>query len=277
MTTDAVAGTTETSEAPTNLDTLLASGSRDGDTHRYHIGSDWMQGRTAYGGISAAVALNAVMAEHPGTAPLRTAQIGFVGPVGGECSVTIRKLRESKSSRFVSADLESDLGYGTHALFSFMSSRDSHVDHALIPAPDIADPDALELVPDHPMRPAFTRKFEMRPASGRGFGHGLDRANIVTWVRWIDPPATEPHIALLALADALPPAAIQLFHQFGPISSSTWIQHFLTDHPTTDDGWWLLVSRTEQAQRGFSPQEMLIWNSRRELVSVGGQGVAIYA
>ena len=82
--------------------------------------------------------------------------------------------------------------------------------------------------------------------------------------------------ALLALADALPPAAMRMFHQFGPISSSTWVQHFLTDHPQTEDGWWLLVSQSRHIRNGFSAQSMYIWNSRRELVSVGGQGVAVY-
>lgn len=268
------------SDAPlppaTTLDQLLAAGRGGDDGRHYSIGPDWMQGRTAYGGISAALALDAAMQDHPGDAPLRTAQVSFVGPVGGDCHVQTRLLRQSKSSRFVAADLDSESGYGTNALFTFMKPRESHIDHERIAVPAIADPDALEEIPDHPARPPFTRKFEMRPISGRGFGHGKDEANIVTWVRWVEEPAADPHIALLALADALPPAAMQLFHQFGPISSSTWVQHFLTDHPGTEDGWWLLVSRTSHARRGFSAQSMYIWNSRRELVSVGGQGVAIY-
>lgn len=259
-----------------SLDQLLAAGTQGDGQRHYHIGSDWMQGRTAYGGISAAASLHAAMIEHPGDAPLRTAQVGFVGPVGGECDVTTRMLRQSKSSRFIVTDLVSESGYGTHGLFSFMKPRDSHIDHDVIAPPDIREPDQLECVPDHPARPSFTRKFEMRPVSGRGFGHGKDEGIITTWVRWIDQPECDPHIALLALADALPPAAMPLFTQFGPISSSTWIQHFLTEHPTTTDGWWLLVSRTHHVKRGFSAQDMFIWNADRQLVSVGGQGVALY-
>jgi acyl-CoA thioesterase len=266
---------TDTSPA-TNLDQLLASAAQGDGAWAHHIGPDWMQGRTAYGGISAALALDTVLRDHPGDAPLRTAQVSFVGPVGGETSTTTRLLRQSKSSRFVAADLSSDAGYGTNALFTFMKPRDSHIDHACIPVPDIRDPEELEEIPDHPARPAFTRKFVMRPASGAGFGHGRDRADILTWVRWADEPHCDAHIALLALADALPPAALTLFHQFGPISSSTWVQHFLIDHPATRDGWWLLSSRSSQVQRGFSAQDMLIWNRDRELVSIGGQGVALY-
>ncbi len=263
-------------ETPTTLDELLGAGTEDAGTRRYHIGADWMQGRTAYGGISTAIALDAAMTAFPGDAPLRSAQISFVGPVGGECEVTTRSLRQSKSSRFVVAEVQSDMGYGTNALFTFMKGRESHVDHRLMTPPVIADPDQLEAIPDHPVRPAFARKFEMRPISGRGFGHGRDRASIITWVRWIDQLVCDPHVALLALADALPPAALTLFKQFGPISSSTWMQHFLTDQPRTHDGWWLLVARSDHVVNGFSPQSMEIWNSDRELISVGGQGVAVY-
>jgi acyl-CoA thioesterase len=260
----------------TTLDQLLSGATRDGDAWQHHVGPDWMQGRTAYGGISAALALDAALRDHPGAAPLRTAQISFVGPVGGETRTTTRLLRQSKSSRFVSADLFSEAGYGTNAVFTHMPGRSSHLDHQKIVAPDVPDADALASVPNHPVRPEFTKKFDMRPVGGPTFKHGQDIAEITTWVRWIDEPACDPHIALLALADALPPAALVLFREFGPLSSSTWMQHFLTDHPRSPDGWWLLVSRSGQAQRGFSAQVMEIWNSERDLVSVGGQGVAIY-
>lgn len=270
----------ETTESVvTTFDQLLAAGqfAPDGSNDRdYNVGADWMQGRTAFGGLSSALALDTAMLNHPGDAPLRSAQVSFVGPVASQCSVSTRLLRESKSSRFVSADLSSEAGYGTNALFTFMKPRTSHVDHDLIVPPEIRAPDLLGCVPDHPARPAFTRKFEVRPVNGRGFGHGRDVGEITTWVRWVDEPACDAHMALLALADALPPAAMPLFHQFGPVSSSTWIQHFLTDHPQTDDGWWLLHCRTQHVKRGFSSQEMFIWNSDRQLVSVGGQGVALY-
>lgn len=265
-----------TTESPTTLDQLLAAGQQHDDRFTYHIDAGWMQGRTAYGGISTALALDAALREYPGEAPLRTAQVGFVGPVGGECEVRPRLLRASKSSRFVAADVTSEQGYGTNALFTFSKARASHIDYETVPVPDIADPEALIPMPPHPARPAFTQHFDMRPARGPSIGHGLDKAEILTWVKWDVTPTCDPHVALLALADALPPAAMPLFTQFGPISSSSWICHFLTDHPTTDDGWWLILSRSNHVKRGFSTQTMYIWNRQRELVSVGGQGVAVY-
>ncbi len=259
------------------LDELLGSAARGADGGiRYAVGADWLQGRTVYGGLTAALALDAVLAAHPAAAPLRSAQISFVGPVGGDCHVATRLLRHSKSSLFAAADVTSANGFGTSAVFSFMPARASAVDHASVPRPAIAAPDALAPVPPHPLRPAFSQQFEMRPAHGPAFLLGQDDGTILTWVRWVDRPTCAVPVALLALADALPPAALPLFPTFGPISSSTWMQHFLVDQPASASGWWLLSSSTRQVQRGFSVQDMAIWNDVGELVSLGAQGVAVY-
>src|SRR3546814_14363244 len=82
-----------------------------------------MHGRTAYAGISSAVALSGTMALHPTETPLRYAQISFVGPVGGDCTVETRVLRQSKSSLFIDAGVSSDQGFGTAAVFAFSRSE----------------------------------------------------------------------------------------------------------------------------------------------------------
>lgn len=263
----------------TALHALLAGGetATDGTTTAYHISDDWMQGRTAFGGLSTAIALDAALRAFPGDAPLRSAQIGFVGPVGGHAQARARLLRRSKASQFVAVDVESEPGYGVNALFAFMSARDSSIDHSSLPGPDVVDPGALRAVPDHPLRPAFTRKMDMRPVDDSGrIALGSDTADVTMWVRWVEEPDCPATVRLLALADAPPPAAMPLAAQFGPISSSTWTHHFLTDEPETEDGWWLLKSWSSHARRGFSPQTMAIWNSRRELMCLGNQGVALY-
>src|SRR3546814_17559822 len=83
------------------------------------------------------------MALHPTETPLRYAQISFVGPVGGDCSVGTRVLRQSKSSLFVDAGVSSDQGFGTAAVFAFSGDRTSHVDHNRLAMPDAPDPDTL--------------------------------------------------------------------------------------------------------------------------------------
>src|SRR5690606_41097869 len=115
--------------SPSPLDARLAT-LRVGDGRSTaHIDEGWMQGRTAYGGISSALALAGTMTIHPSEAPLRYAQISFVGPVGGDCTIETRVLRQSKSSLFVDAGVTSAAGFGTAAVFAFSPDRPSHLDH----------------------------------------------------------------------------------------------------------------------------------------------------
>ena len=62
------------------------------------IPEDWMQGRTSYGGFSAALALEAARGLAPDLPPLRSAQVSFVGPLSGEVEVRARMLRRGKNA-----------------------------------------------------------------------------------------------------------------------------------------------------------------------------------
>ena len=259
------------------LDTLLATLADAGDEIAATIDPSWMQGRTAYGGISSAVALAAVMHKYQPEKPLRCAQISFVGPVGGDCRVAMRVLRQSKSSLFVDAGVSSADGFGTAGLFTFSRARASHLDHDQLAMPDVPPPEALEPVPFSKYRPEFARHFDMRPTTGPRFVVGQNNANMLTWVRFLETPCCHPAVALLALGDALPPAALLLFREFGPISSMNWTVNMLTDAPATDDdGWWLLTASSPYARGGFSVQDMMIYNRAGQAVASGSQGVAIY-
>lgn len=259
------------------LDALLSTLRTEDGVAKAHIDSGWMQGRTAYGGVSSAIALAGTMALHPTETPLRYAQISFVGPVGGDCTVDTRVLRQSKSSLFVEAGVSSDMGFGTAATFAFSGDRASHVDHNRLQMPkDAPDPETLAPIPEHKARPPFTHHFDMRPTNGPRFGWKSDVGEYLTWVRFVEEPSCHPAIALLAMGDALPPAAMALFSEFGPISSMNWTVNMLTGKPQTDDGWWLLSAKTGYARAGFSVQDMMIWNRAGEPVISGSQGIAIY-
>lgn len=259
-----------------SLDEVLTLEQVSDTDFRAHVSEDWMQGRTTYGGLSSALALTGALKAVPGEQPLRSALVNFIGPVSGDCDITVRTLRESKNSRFVMAEVTSESGYGTHAVFTFSNARESHVDHSNLPAPDIAPPEELEPLPVHPARPAFTRHFDMRPSTGPELNFGQDEADLLMWVRFMEEPTVDVGTALLALGDAMPPAALQLFKQMGAISSMNWTNHMLVDKPETRDGWWLLHSRAEHTRHGFSAQEMTIWNRDGQAVARGGQGVGIF-
>lgn len=236
------------------------------------IPSDWMQGRTAYGGLSAALALQAALDAEPDLPPLRSAQVAFVGPLAGKVSVSATKLRRGRNAAYIQADVSSEAGLGLRATFIFMAALPSTVSHDVASrAPDTPPgPDSkLYVGPDE----FFTGNFEFLDLK-----QGTGPAEWRRWARLRARDGLHPFVELMAIGDGLPPAALKLFDkQMVPVSSLNWQINFLTPAPVTQQGWWLLAANTEIAQGGNSSQRMTLWNAAGEPVAEAMQAVAIFA
>lgn len=256
----------------TALAELLAAAIPVPDGFRTTIPAGWLQGRTAYGGLSAALALHAAKASDTDLPPLRSATINFIGPLAGEVYVTATRLRRGRNAAFVQADIVSDAGLGYRATFVFMADRPSRI--VLDEAPRATRPPPA---PDADLYvgPAglFTGNFEFFDCKD-----GLGPAEWLRWARLRERAGLDPAVELMAIGDALPPAALKLLGKGpAPVSSLTWMLNLLAAAPLTGDGWWLLSARTDFAEHGGSSQTMRIWNAAGALVAEGMQSVAIFA
>lgn len=262
--------------AMTTYSDLIAAFAAAPDAFQGRVAANWLQGRTIYGGLTAALCLEGALRAHPGLPALRSAQISFVGPAEGAVSVRSEILRQGKFVTFVSADLFGDGGIAARAVFAFGLARPSMFNRHFTPAPNVPDPDASGFFfPPGIEGPVFARNFDVRLARGGMPMSSSTEHDHFLWVRHRDPAATSTP-AFLALADMPPPAMMPMFPTFARISSMTWALNFLTDHPQTDDGWWLLESRAENAAEGYSSQDMFAWSRRGEPVIAGRQSVAIF-
>lgn len=260
----------------TSFTDLMRSGAFSDDVYALVIPEDWMQGRTTYGGLSAAICYETALRRFPDLPPLRSAMVSFIGPAGGAVEGRAAMLREGKSVRFVEADVRGEKGLATRTAFAFGVARSSAFDAIYAPTPDAPAPDDCPVYMGAGVGPHFSRHFDTRLVRGGRPMSGSDEHDHFIWVRHNDDSARDL-TALLALADMPPPAVMPMFTEFAPISSMTWMINVLTDAPQTEDGWWLLQSRAENASNGYSSQDMLIWNARGELVVAGRQSVAIFA
>jgi acyl-CoA thioesterase len=257
-----------------SLPDILTAAARGSGTLNATVPPTWLQGRTAYGGLSAALALETARGLVPDAPPLRSAQISFVGPLSGEVSVTAAILRQGRNATFVEARVCGESGVGMTATFVFMAPMDSKVDLAQHPMPSVPSPE--EAGGGKPtIDNFFFNNFNWR--------YGLPRpaepvADINRWVQLKERDNLHPMTELLAIADATPPAAMALMTGgIGPISSMTWLINILSPHPTTRDGWWFLRAESNYARAGCSSQMMSVWNANGEPVAVGMQSVALFA
>lgn len=254
---------------------LLASAAADGDARLTVIPETWMQGRTAYGGLTAALCLEAARPLSGGMFA-RAAQVAFVGPVNGTVRCTPQLLRRGKNTVFVSVRMTGEDGILAECIFTFGAPRESALAFADLPAPDV--PDAGKVVPyfrSH-QGPAFAQNFDLLIAGGALPMSGSSKADVSIWMRHKDDGATLDAAGLLALADAPPPAAMSMFTAPGRISSMTWMAEFLTEEISTEDRWFLARHTAQTARNGYSSQAMTMWNSRREPVMTGRQTIAVF-
>ena len=266
----------------TNFSTLMAAISSVGDqAYSVTVPEGWMQGRTTYGGLSAALAFAATKRSYDNLPPLRSAQISFVGPAGGEVAISTSLLRQGRSVTFAGADVSGEKGLATRAVFCFGASRETIFDRSFIDmsdaaVPDVPGPDQSEpFFPPGFSGPPFAQHYETRLAKGARPWTGSDQNSHYLWVRHRE-ESVKGDIGLLALADMPPPAMFPMFPTAAPISSMTWQVNFLTEQPISKDGWWLLKTSAENARGGYSSQDMLVWNSDGEAVIAGRQSVAIF-
>lgn len=84
---------------------------------------DWKQGRTAYGGLSTALALEAVYQDHNDLPPLRSATINFIGPVSADPVYRTNLLRHGRNVTMVEAKGYVEGNPVISVTFSFGASR----------------------------------------------------------------------------------------------------------------------------------------------------------
>ena len=260
---------------------------------------EWSQGRTLYGGMTTALCFHAAQQAKPDLPPLRSAQVAFVGPASSHLRFTPSVLRQGKSSVILGVDCFSamdgraDAGMAARAIFTYGAGRDSSIAHdfsarANSPAALSADLPADLLGPDAcpafagpgAFTPTFFQNFDVRLAAGRVPVSGGGAPDFTVWVRHLDATGVDPVVALLALADAPPPAAMVQFKAFAPISTMTWgidLFHPIAANDRAAGGWHLLRSHSEQAAHGYSLQAMEVWNAAGARVAAARQMVALFA
>ncbi|MFC0203818.1 thioesterase family protein [Novosphingobium soli] len=257
---------------PGLADMLAGAEPRD-DGFALVIPDDWLQGRTAYGGLTSALALAAAQRIDPELAPLRSAQLAMIAPLAGRIEARARVLRRGRNATWIAAELSGEQGIGFSASFVFMRPIESALAIDEYPVPGGLVPvDAAKPVPmDH--APAFLRHhFEARFALPKA---SLGAADLCWWVRVRERDGLDPAVECLLCGDALPTAVLPLLSFRVPISSMHWHVNMLDPRPAPD-GWWLIRSTSAFARSGGASEHILQWNAAGAPAMAGIQSVAVF-
>ena len=261
----------------TEFTELLDGFVRDDDAWSVTVSDDWLQGRTVYGGLGAALCLEATRRTIPDLPPLRSAQVSFAGPASGRLRIQPSVLRRGKSTVFASADLGGDGGFATRAMLCFGAARPSSVTVNTVATPTPPRPETCPaFFAGAPPFLHFLQHIEGRSAGKHLPFSGAAEPDMTIWLRHRDPALTPSPVALLALADAPPPGVLATVASPGAISTMTWSIDMLTDRIETDDGWWLVRVTADSAADGYTSQTMTVWNAKGVPTMISRQNVAMF-
>lgn len=241
------------------------------------VDDTWLQGRSLFGGLQAALAVRAMRALLPAEMPLRTLQVTFLAPVpAGRVNVRAQILRAGKNATHVQAQLVE--GDQTLCLLIgiFGARRESVI--ARVPALPEGVPAQKPIVFAHipGLTPSFTQHFRVRWLDGGLPYSGAAKPSARLEVGLSDEgPALAEHV--LAIADFIPPIGLNYLRKPAPGSSMTWMVDFLSDDYAAEPlAAWRVDADMTAAAHGYTQQSCLITVPSGAPVALSRQNMVVF-
>lgn len=243
------------------------------------IPSDWMQGRSAFGGLQAALLLRA-MRRLIGdvSTPLRILQVNFIAPVPADKPIgcTVQILRRGRNTHQVEGRLRDGQSTLCFAIGVFGAPRPSLATFRPRQRPVVQKEDGTERYPWSETA-EFFQHFSIRWLEGALPFSGAARAESIVMLAHRDPASTtEAHI--VALADAVPLAALSLLKEPAARSSLAWTLEFfgvsIEGMPRTE---WRMDSALLAASDGYAQQSALLWTPNGQPAALSRQTGVVFA
>ncbi|RDS82375.1 acyl-CoA thioesterase [Dyella psychrodurans] len=249
---------------------------RDGDTWIASISEDWLQGRSAFGGIQAALVLRAMRTLVVADVPLRSLQVAFLAPVpAGDIRIAAKILRQGKSVTQVEARLIDGDNTVCLVIGVFGAPRASTLN--LLPSqPAVqAMPKTHVLSYVRGLLPQFTQHFEARWLQGDiPFSGSTKTEQVVEVSLKDDGVADEAHV--IAFADFIPPVALSMLDQPAPGSSLTWMLELFADGRGLPLNGWRIDAQLQAAQDGYTSQQVMLWGPGGEPIALSRQSMVVF-
>lgn len=255
-----------------NLEDILL-GIEESDSNSTRFSENWSQGRSAFGGLSAAFAVTAMRKKLAQPQTIRSLMVSFIAPVApGEVNVQTEVQRQGKNVTQCSASVISDGQIALQAMAVFGNSRE-----AFKPADkankELPNRDSGITFSDNAKRlPHFLQYFDGCWIDGGIPFSGNYKPFLNMWVRHKQDVSRFPIEKLVAIADIPPPVLLSHFEKPPvPASSLTWSLEFVEAPEDIEGEWFYLEFEVEAAADGYTQQSGKIYDELGRLVALTRQ------
>lgn len=249
----------------------------------FDVNTSWGQGRTLFGGMSAALALAKISQQVDSQRPLRSLSINFTGQAWAEIplSIAVQPLSAGKSISQINAQVLQDDRVVTQICACFGIERESNitVSSPTVELPKLGTHQRLSYIKG--LTPEFVQHFEFEYCKGQFPFTNSTHNELAGWVRFKEAGSEFTEAHLIALIDAWPPTVLQKLKSFAPCATVSWnieiVQPLsLLEQPLLADDWLYYDAEIKQAHHGYAHTEAKIYNSDGTLLALSRQLVAVY-
>ncbi len=246
---------------PTTFDRDTASEPLGDGRHRVRFDPAWRVVRGPNGGYVAAVLVRAIRAEVPdATRALRSITIHYLAvPAEDEATVTVRVEREGRGMTTVSARCEQGGRTVALALAALGGPYPGDVEYADAVMPDAPAPEAIAptATPNGFERPAFSHRFDLRPALGALPLAGAEQALTGGWIRLSEERPLDEAL-VVAMTDAWWPAPFGVAPRLLVAPTIDLTVHLRAPLPRPFDDV-LLEARSDTAREGYFEEDVRLF------------------
>ncbi|MEM9877135.1 MAG: thioesterase family protein [Myxococcota bacterium] len=248
------------------------------DGWQFVLPDGWMQGRSMFGGLTAAAAVALGARSVDEARSLRVASVQLLRPVkAGVLGGTAKVLREGKGTTFVEVRLRQSSDVVALVQLVFVRPRTGSVALEDAAPPDVPGPEGLADLPYLPgITPEFTQHARLRWARGPLPFSGADEAGFDGWCRFRGPAGDAE--GLIAMLDLWPTPTLALANGPTFASTVTWTAH-IVGAPNAwrqGEGWAQFRYRSVAARAGFHTVVGELWGSDGALLAWTEQLVAFF-
>ena len=245
------------------------------------VNKTWGQGRTLYGGVSAALTYQAAENLIEDGRGVRSFHCNFVGPisVGAELTVKAEVLRTGKNVTQIMATVSQNGRVCTMSQICFGVNRASKLDSQAADSHNMSVPTKGKFIPKIPkIVPEFIQHFDLSLDKGSfGFGKSED-AILHGWSKFKNAPEQMTMANLILLMDAWPPTMFQMLRLPAPASTMSWDVEFIQpDLPLNTDQWFASETEARHIKDGYGHEEAKFWDQQGNLLALSRQVVTVFA
>ncbi|WP_163931176.1 thioesterase family protein [Paraferrimonas sp. SM1919] len=245
------------------------------------IDKSWGQGRTIFGGIGAAIAVQTMDNQIDDERLLRSLNVNYIGPLEGDKDINLscEKLRQGKNvSQFLvtlkqegKTALVAQGCYGLDRKSKYvLTNTDEH---------NQAKPDRKMFIPPIPkIVPKFLQHFDLSLQKGKFFNNPEQPIELHGWCRFKKKPEKISNAHLVALFDCWPPTLLQLVKLPAPANTMSWNIEFIhPSHQGYENNWFAFQAVADHFHNGYGTESSKIWDKQGRLIAVAQQHVTLFA